>query len=62
MCVDERFALVDRLAQEDLNAFQAATGLSREQALRELAARRQAGRRPSRVAASFADDPAASQD
>jgi hypothetical protein len=56
MSVDERFELVARLAQEDLAVFQAATGLSHEAALRELAVRRQIGRRPSGVAKSFFDD------
>lgn len=56
MSLDQRFALVARLAQEDLAAFRSATGLSHEAALRELAVRRQTGRRRSRVAASFSHD------
>ncbi len=55
MSVDERFELIDRLAEEDLAAFRAATGLPRRDALRELERRRQAGRRPSKVALSILD-------
>ncbi len=55
MSIDERLALVARLAEDDLGAFQAATGLPRERALGRLSARRHVGRRPS-VAASW-DDP-----
>jgi hypothetical protein len=57
LSIDERFEMIARLAEEDLAAFQAAAGLSREDALRELIRRRQVGRQPSRVAAAFDDLP-----
>ncbi len=50
MSVDERFALVGLMADHDLSIFRAATGLSRDEALRQLTARRRRGRRPSRAA------------
>lgn len=56
MSIDERFDLVDKLAEQDLSAFQSASGLGREDAIRELTRRRQADRQPSRVASSFFDD------
>lgn len=55
MSVDERFDLIARLAEDDVAAFQAAHGVSRTDALRELARRRQAGRQPSRVMSSILD-------
>ncbi len=57
MSIDQRFELTGRLAEHDLAAFQAATGLARADALRELARRRQVGRQPSRAASWFLEDP-----
>ncbi len=56
MSVDERFELIDRLAEQDLAAFCAKSRLPRRAALRALARRRQAGRRPSKVALAILDN------
>jgi hypothetical protein len=56
MSIDERFDLIADLAEQDLAAFQAASGLPRRDALRELARRRQTGRQPSQVVLSLLDE------
>jgi hypothetical protein len=47
MSADERIDLTARLAEEDLDIFCAARGVSRAEGRRLLQARRAAGRRPS---------------
>ncbi|MFN7962445.1 MAG: hypothetical protein U0002_14350 [Thermoanaerobaculia bacterium] len=49
----ERLELAFRLGEEGLALFQAASGLSREEAIRELERRRQAGRTPSKCMAEL---------
>ncbi len=55
MPIEERFHLVLRLGERDLEAFRAASGLTRDQALRELSRGRQIGRRPSASALAVLD-------
>ncbi len=50
---EARLALAFRLGDEDLETYRAASGVSREQALRTLRSRRQVGRQP----CSFLDRP-----
>jgi hypothetical protein len=48
----ERLALALRLGDDDADLFGRARGLSRDEAVRQLRAQRQRGRRPSRAASS----------
>lgn len=49
MTPEERLALSFALGEADLESFRCASGLSREEALRELERRRQLGRRTSKA-------------
>jgi hypothetical protein len=53
LSAEERLQLTERLAAFDLELFCSARGVSPEVGTRMLVRRRQAGRRPSRVADSF---------
>ena len=49
LSLEERFDLIGRLAEADLDLYCAAHGTSREEAKRVFVRQRQTGRRPSRV-------------